>query len=305
MIDVREVDPRKNYFRSAISKPVPFSPFRYLGLVLPIPLMAWYWAGEALHKMELDWLRANPGQAQSLAEACQAGGAGVCELYAPVAFTHWLALEPVAVHSEIHAAGSLAAELVATLAGKVPAACAMAGRARPAGHADDGHGARRGRRHDGLVRAANLVEQRHAWRATGGRHRHHRRRPRAAACQDGLAAVARLCPQPHRQDGGAGGSAGVWALVEERLPPPGIALAGIPGHGGGAGLPPDIRQDAAGTESPGARRPRALPRRHAGGNAAARTPGAAHRTCAAQKPRQVRRLAAGGARLDRILGRLS
>lgn len=91
-VDVREVDPRKRFSRSAIHKPVPFSPFRYLGLLLPIPLFAWYWAGEALHKMELEWLRANPGQAQSLAEVCQTGGAGVCELYTPVAFAHWLAL---------------------------------------------------------------------------------------------------------------------------------------------------------------------------------------------------------------------
>lgn len=92
MIDVREVDPRKPYSRSAISKPVPFSPFRYLFLLLPVPLFCWYWAGEALHKLELDWLRAHPGDSHSLAEICQAGGAGICELHAPIAFAHWLAL---------------------------------------------------------------------------------------------------------------------------------------------------------------------------------------------------------------------
>jgi hypothetical protein len=91
-IDVREVDPRKPFSRSAISKPVPFSPFRYLWLLLPIPLFCWYWAGEALHKLELDWLRAHPDQARPLAEICQAGSSGICELYTPVAFAHWLAL---------------------------------------------------------------------------------------------------------------------------------------------------------------------------------------------------------------------
>lgn len=92
MIDVREVDPRKDFSRSAIHKLAPFSPFRYLALLVPIPLLAWYWAGAALHKMELDWLRANPGQTQSLADACQASSAGMCALYAPVALTHWLSL---------------------------------------------------------------------------------------------------------------------------------------------------------------------------------------------------------------------
>ncbi|QAU33224.1 hypothetical protein [Janthinobacterium sp. 17J80-10] len=92
MLDAREVDPRKDYSRSAIHKPVPFSPFRYLALMVPIPLLAWYWAGEALHKLELDWLRSNPGQVHSLADVCQASSAGMCALYAPATFTHWLAL---------------------------------------------------------------------------------------------------------------------------------------------------------------------------------------------------------------------
>lgn len=92
MIDVREVDPRKDHFRSAISKPVPFSPFRYLGLLLPMLLLGWYWAGESLHKLELDWARANPGELRSLAELCGSGANAACDPYNTIAFTHWLAL---------------------------------------------------------------------------------------------------------------------------------------------------------------------------------------------------------------------
>ncbi len=92
MIDVREVDPRKDHFRSAISKPVPFSPFRYLGLLLPMLLLGWYWAGESLHKLELDWARANPGESRPLAELCASGASDACDPYNTIAFTHWLAL---------------------------------------------------------------------------------------------------------------------------------------------------------------------------------------------------------------------
>jgi hypothetical protein len=72
--------------------PPPFSPFRYLALLLPIPLLCWYWAGEALHRLEIDWVRAHPGQSESLAEACSTAFNAACDLYAHVEFTHALAL---------------------------------------------------------------------------------------------------------------------------------------------------------------------------------------------------------------------
>lgn len=91
-IDVREVDPRKHFSRSAITKPVPFSPFRYLYLLLPIPFFCWYWSREALHKLELDWLRTHSEQTLSLVDICQTSNTDACELYTPVAFAQWLAL---------------------------------------------------------------------------------------------------------------------------------------------------------------------------------------------------------------------
>ncbi len=63
----------------------PFSPFRYLFLLMPIPFFAWYWANQALHRLELEWLRAHPNHLRSLAQACEVASGGVCEVHARAA----------------------------------------------------------------------------------------------------------------------------------------------------------------------------------------------------------------------------
>lgn len=75
-----------------IRNPPPFSAFRYLAQLLPIPVLCWYWAGEALHRLELAWVRANPNHPQSLAEVCAAGADASCALYSHIELTHALAL---------------------------------------------------------------------------------------------------------------------------------------------------------------------------------------------------------------------
>lgn len=92
MLDARNFNFYGRKPSPVMGTPAPFSPFAYLALLLPIPIFAWYWAGQALHKLELQWVRAEPGSLQSLAEACQTQPNALCGMHAPVDFTHSLAL---------------------------------------------------------------------------------------------------------------------------------------------------------------------------------------------------------------------
>ncbi|MBI1891160.1 MAG: hypothetical protein HYS18_10970 [Burkholderiales bacterium] len=92
MIDAREF----NFYAPRISglprKCMDYSPFRYLRLLLPIPFVAWYASGEALHRLETQWVRAHPASKQTFAEACHAMPDASCAVDVRVIVTHELAL---------------------------------------------------------------------------------------------------------------------------------------------------------------------------------------------------------------------
>ncbi|CAN5402068.1 hypothetical protein BH11PSE11_BH11PSE11_14750 [soil metagenome] len=91
-MDAREVNLYAGRPLFIIRKPKPFSVVSFLGQVGFIAFMVWFWGGEALHKMELQWAQSNSGNSQALADFCKAAAAAPCDVYLHVALAHGIAL---------------------------------------------------------------------------------------------------------------------------------------------------------------------------------------------------------------------
>ncbi|MBS0307442.1 MAG: hypothetical protein JSS58_00595 [Proteobacteria bacterium] len=66
--------------------------FDYLRVMLPMPLFAWFWSGQALQKLGLEWTRTYPTDLRGMEATCHAIKMAGCEAYLPVTLTHGLAL---------------------------------------------------------------------------------------------------------------------------------------------------------------------------------------------------------------------
>lgn len=86
-MDARDFNLRSATKFVTIRPSVRFSPFQYLFMLMPTVFLAWYWAGQALHRMELEWAR-KAGGVRDLAESCQVLAAAPCESYLQIAQLH-------------------------------------------------------------------------------------------------------------------------------------------------------------------------------------------------------------------------
>lgn len=71
-----------------IRPPAQFSAWHYLRMLVPLPLLVWYWAGEALHRMELAWARSSGAELQPLEQACRTLAGAPCDAYLPIHHLH-------------------------------------------------------------------------------------------------------------------------------------------------------------------------------------------------------------------------
>jgi hypothetical protein len=92
IVDAREFSLYKPRISGLPPKDMAYGPFKYLSVLMPIAVFGAYWSGEALHRLELQWVREHPGQAHTLADACALTSAAPCDVVSKVSLTYWLAL---------------------------------------------------------------------------------------------------------------------------------------------------------------------------------------------------------------------